>query len=212
MPAGSLAPERGAGSGFVRFAGLCAILAGLAGFLYAVAFVILARGTPALGGLLSALFLLLLGLLATPELVALYERLRETDAPFALWGTLLALVGAAGAAIHGGYDLANAIHPPTTLDPNAPSQIDPRGLLTFGVESIGLLVLSWLIGRTPGWPRGLAWLGYLSAILLLALYLGRLIVLDPANPIILVPAIANGFVVEPFWYVWLGLTLARARD
>ena len=39
------------------------------------------------------------------------------------------------------------------------------------------------------------------------LYLGRLIVFDASSPLILVPAVLNGFVVGPAWYIWLGLSL-----
>ena len=57
-------------STFDRFAGLCAVLAGVSTFLYAVSFVIITRSAPAMGVLLSALFLLLSGLLATPVLTS----------------------------------------------------------------------------------------------------------------------------------------------
>lgn len=195
---------------FDRFAGACGILAGVSGFLYAVAFIIIQRSAPALGGLLSALFLLLVGLFATAALVGLYGRLRETDPAFALWALLLGIVGAVGSAAHGGYDLANAINPPKALNVDLPSPIDPRGLLTFGVAGLALFVASWLIGRGGRLPTGLGYLGYLSAIFLIILYLGRLIVLQPANPIILIPAVLNGFLVNPIWYVWLGIALFRS--
>jgi hypothetical protein len=50
-------------------------------------------------------------------------------------------VAALGAAIHGGYDLANLINLPASAAalPDLPSQVDPRGLLTFGVMGLGLL-------------------------------------------------------------------------
>jgi hypothetical protein len=67
---------------FERFAGTCAVLAGVAGFLYAVAFVVLQNI------LLSGLFLMLGGLLSTAVLAGVYDRLRETDASFALWAVL----------------------------------------------------------------------------------------------------------------------------
>ena len=125
---------------FERLAGLCGIMAGIAGFLYAVAFLLLRNN------LLSALFLLLAGLLSTAPLVALYSRLRETDVGFALWALLLSIAGALGSVIHGGYDLATALHPVGSA--TLPSPIDPRGLLTFGVAGLGLGALAWLIGRS----------------------------------------------------------------
>ncbi|MBI4493775.1 MAG: hypothetical protein HY690_13365 [Chloroflexi bacterium] len=197
---------------FERLAGLCAMLAGVAGFLYSVAFIIIARSAPDLGGLLSALFLMLGGLLSTAALVAVYQRLREIDAAFALWGLVLGLVGALGSAIHGGYDLANAINPPAAIPANLanlPSPIDPRGLLTFGVAGLALLVVSSLIVRGHQLPRSLGFLGYVLAVLFLVLYLGRLIVLDATNPMILGPALLAGFIVNPAWYLWLGVALWR---
>jgi hypothetical protein len=190
---------------FERFAGVCAVLAGVAAFLYAVAFVILQND------LLSGLFLLLTGLLSTAALVAVYERLRETDAAFALFALLLGIAGALGSAVHGGYDLANTINPPPSV-PDLPNPVDPRGLLTFGVAGIALFVVAWLITRGGQFPKGLGYLGYASAVLLIALYLGRLIVLDPTSPVILAPALLNGFLINPAFYLWLGLSLLRVRD
>jgi hypothetical protein len=191
---------------FERFGGLMAVLTGVAAFGYAVAFIIVRTND-----VLTGLCLTLVGLLATAPLVALYGRLRESDGGFALWALLLGLAGAFGTAAHGAYDLANALNPPATANMTLPSQVDPRGFMTFGVAALALVTLSWLIRRgEAGLPRGLGLLGYLSAVLLAALYLGRLIVLDPTSPIILVPALLNGFVVGPAWYVWLGLGLRRA--
>ena len=190
-------------SAFERFAGLCAILAGIVGFLYAISFIILHNV------LLSSLFLLLAGLLFTAILPAVYRRLVETDAAFALWAFLLSSVGALGTFIHGGYDLANALHPEamsTTLA-NAPSGIDPHGLLTFGLTGLGLLIISWLIGRGNAFPRGLSYLGYVGAVLLILLYVARLIILTPSSQLIAIPALLSGFIVNPIWYVWLGFML-----
>lgn len=209
MATGTLENSDGAiptrAASFERFAGACAILAGLTGFLYAVAFIVLHND------LLSGLFLMLTGLLSVAALVAVYERLRETDAAFALFGLLLGLAGALGSAVHGGYDLANTINPPPSV-PDLPNPVDPRGLLTFGVAGIALLIVAWLIGRGERFPRGLGYLGYVSAILLLVLYLGRLIVLDPTSPVIVLPALLNGFLVNPIFYLWLGLALLRSRS
>ena len=193
---------------------VCAVLAGVTGFLYAVSFLILVVGgvAPATGVWLSSLCLLLGGLLATPALVALYHRLQQTDASFALWALLLTIAGALGSAIHGGYDLANAINPATAgVASQAPSQVDPRGLLTFGVWGIGLLIVGWLITHSPRFPKGLGYVAYLSGVLSIVLYLGRLILLTPTNPLILAPAILNGFIVNPAWYIWLGTALRREK-
>src|SRR5919201_5959285 len=99
---------------FERFAGLAAVLAGLSGLGYALAFIVLRSAG------ISALFLLLLGLLSTAVWVALYHRLREADASFALWALLLGVAGALGAAAHGGYDLATAFASPASLPADLP--------------------------------------------------------------------------------------------
>ncbi len=196
---------------FAKFAGMCAVLAGIAEFLYAVAFVIVGPYAPESGQFLSALFLMLGPLLATAALVALYQSLKETDEGVALWALVLSVAGAIGAAIHGGYDLANAIHPVNAVPANVASQIDPRGLLTFGVAGVSMAVIAWLMRRGDRFPRGLGALGYLFAILLFLLYLGRLIILDPTAPAIVIPALLAGFLVGPVWYVWLGLVFLRGR-
>lgn len=190
---------------FEKFAGWCAILAGLSGFLYSVAFIVLRNN------LLSALFLMVGGLLSVAALVGLYQNLRKTDPGFTMLGALLSLSAALGSAIHGGYDLANAIHPPAAINADLPNPIDPRGLLTFGVAGLGLILLSWLISQDRRFPRGLAYLGYLSGILMFGLYLGRLIILEATNLAIVIPALLEGFLVNPVWYAWLGIKLMGSQ-
>ena len=83
-------------SSYQKLAGLCGILAGIAGLVYLIAFLVLKN--PA--ALLPALALLLVGILSSATIVALYFRVREVDAGFALWGLVFGLGGAGGAAIH----------------------------------------------------------------------------------------------------------------
>ncbi len=204
-------------SPFERFGGLSAFVAGLGGLAYSISFVILSKSAPQVSSVLTPLFLMLGGLLTTAVLAALYGRLRETEALFALWALLLGIGAALGTAAHGGYDLANAINPPAvSADFNSglsalPSQVDPRGLFTFGIAGLALLTLSWLITRGNLFPRALGYLGYLSAVLLIIIYLGRLIILDPKNPFLLGSAALEGFLVNPIWYLWLGLVLWRGQ-
>jgi hypothetical protein len=191
---------------FERFAGWSAVLAGISGFLYSVAFIVLQNN------LLSALFLILGGLFSAAALAGLYQRLRETESGFALLGLLFTLSAALGSVIHGGYDLANALHPPASLPTDLPNPIDPRGLLTFGVAGLGLFLLSQLMNRDMQFPKNLAYLGTLSAILMIILYLGRLIILQATSLVIVIPALLEGFLVNPLWYIWLGFALMRNRN
>ncbi len=78
-----------------------------------------------------------------------------------------------------------------------PSQVDPRGLLSFGVSGLALLILSWLMRWSGAFPRQLGKLGSVLAILLLVLYLGRVIILVPTHPIIASAAVLSGFLVGP---------------
>ena len=188
---------------YARFSGACAVLAGIIGLLYSIAFVILRDN------LLSAVFLMAGGLLSSVVFVALYKRLRETDPPFALWALLLGFAAALASASHGGYDLANVINPPTAAVPDLPSAIDPRGLATFGLAGVAVFVVGWLMGRSGDFPKGLGYLGYLLGVFLVVVYLGRLIVLSPASPLVLGPAAVTGFLLNPVWYIWLGLAIWR---
>ncbi len=212
---GSQPTGRAAGmelSSFDRYTGLSATLAGLTGLLYSIAFVIIARFAPVLGGLLSALFLLLGGFFASAALTGIYRRLvaaQGVDPSLALWAYLLGLGGALGSLLHGGYDLSNALHPPATVLADLPNPVDPRGLLTFGLAGAGLLILAVLMGRSPSFSRNLSRLGLVLGILLVLIYLARLIILDAANPLVLVPAALTGFLVNPAFYIWLGRALSR---
>jgi hypothetical protein len=192
-------------SSYTQFASVCALLTGVAGFCYALTIILLGRS------LVSAFCLLLFGLLSTVVLVAVYQRIRQIDEGFALWALVLGMVGGVGAAAHAGNDLANALNPPIASLRDLPNPVDPRGLLTFGVAGIALFVIAWLMRRSMHFPRGLSYLGMASAVLLIVLYLGRLIVLQTSSPIIQAPAIVNGFLFNPAWYIWLGLVLWRER-
>ncbi len=198
---------------FEKVAALCAMVNAMTGFLYALAFTAVRAGAPDAVVFLGAVFLMLGGLLTAPVQVALYNRLRRVDDPWALLALLFGIAGAMGAIMHAGYDLANAIHPPgagAQALAGLPSQVDPRGLLTFGIGGTSLMIIAWLMGRDPMFPRGLASLGYVLASLFIVLYLGRLIILSPSHPVMVVVTLLAGFLVGPGWYGWLGIVLRAA--
>ena len=188
-----------------RAAAAAAIAAAVVGLLYSISFVVVSRLNPASGALLSALFLLLGGLLGVVAFLGVYDRRREDRPAFSLLFVVLGAAGGLGAAVHGGYDLANALHPPASLPGDVPNPVDPRGFLTFGVTGLALLLLGALVQEGPGR------LAYLAGGLLILVYLARLIVLAPTSPLVLVPAALAGFVVNPAFYLWLGLWLRRSR-
>ena len=200
--------------GYERLAGLAALLAGAGGLVYSVAFIggVVLGNAPELGLAVASAALLVGGVLTLAVLVAIYGRVRGGAPELAALGLLLGAAGAIGASVHGGYDLANVIHPPLTdvLAVNElPNPVDPRGLLTFGFAGLGLLVLAWQLRRSGTVPERLGTLGIVVGALLVVVYLGRLIVLDPTNPLVAGPAALLGFVLSPTFYVWLGSVLRR---
>jgi hypothetical protein len=195
--------------GVQRFAGACAIVAGVIGFLYSSAFVVVAGGAAPQLGLGPSWVLLVVGsLVGSFALVVVYLRVRHVEPAIALWSLVLGASGAIGAAMHGAYEVALALNGFGTATTTT-SQVDPRGFLTFGTTALALFGISWLMRRGGGFPGGLGTLGYLSSVLLVLIYLGRLVIVTPTNPLVLVPAGLEGFIVNPVWYIWLGLSLQR---
>ncbi len=199
---------------FERFSGTAGILAGIAVFLYAVTFFGIQRAYPSLGAWLSGLFLGLTGLFITPLIIGMYARLRETDAAYALWAMLLGFFGAIGLLVDGGYALASEIFKPGTavLSSTAatpPTAVDPAGILSFGLLGVSFFVVSWLIVKGGEFPRGISYLGYVTAIDMIYGFIARLIIINPTYMSILVPAVVLSFLLLPAWYVWLGMDLAR---
>jgi hypothetical protein len=189
-----------------RLGGLSALALGATGLLYSLSFVVVKHDG------LTAAMLAASGLLSLALFSALYERLRAGDASLARLALILGLLGGVGALIHGGYDLANALHPPAAPNLDLPSAIDPRGLLTFGSGGIALALVAVLLGREAETPRAFVWLGYLTAALMLILYVGRLVILDATHPLIVVSALVVGFLASPTWNLWLGMTLLRGHQ
>ena len=185
---------------FRPFAANIAWAAAIGGVAYGLFFVIIEnRGAAAallmVGGILTAL--LLSGLARSVEAV------HEVGAR---WAALIGTIGAIGSAIHGGYDLANVIHPPDTNVlglAGYPNSIDPRGLATFGLVGLSFLIVATLMARSDRYPAGLARVGQTLGIVMMVIYVGRLVILDPTNPIVRV-ALAAGVISNTVFLGWLG--------
>jgi hypothetical protein len=201
---------------YERRAGGVAIAAGIGGIVYSVAFLggVVAGWAPDLGKLVSSIALLVGGVFTVAVMVAIYRRLLPTAAAAALLALALVVIGATGATVHGGFDLAKALYVPAIApleDPNLPSPIDPRGLLTFALSGLGLLLLMQKAREYGVIKPSLGALGMLVGALMIVVYLGRLIVLDPTNPLVAAPAALTGLILSPAFYIWLGLELRRGR-
>jgi hypothetical protein len=193
---------------FARLGGYAAIFAAVGSLLYSVAFVILKNVV------VYSVALAVGGIVTTAILTAIYFRVRETDAAFSLWALLLGVVAALGSAAHGMFDLATALTPGLIASTqNAPSQIDARGFLTFGLSGLALFIFSLLIVRGGRLPRGLGYLGVVLGLLLVEIFLARLIVIDTTTTLglaaIVGPAAIAGLLLNPIFNLWLGISLLR---
>jgi len=196
---------------FEKFGGVCAGLAGLAGFAYSTAFVIYLHDASRGAAYTDDVLLLVGGLLATAAFVAVYGRVRAADEGFALLGLLLAFAGAFGSISHGAYDLANLVKPPAALASDVPSSTDPRGLGTFALMGVAVVIASLLVLHGGRLPRALAYLGLLAGALLVFVYVGRLVILNPHDTVLHTAAVISGFLINPAWFLWLGAVLWRGR-
>ena len=78
--------------------------------------------------------------------------------------------------------------------------------------ALAFLVFGWLIVRGTDIPRYVGRLALLAAVLLLIVYFGRLIVLNPKRPVIKWVAVVSGLVANPAFYLAYGrFLLTRAR-
>ncbi len=191
---------------FDRFAGAGGFITGVSSLLYAV-FFLLVKGS--LHEYLPPLLLAIGGFMALPVAVAIYTRVRDTDAGFALFAILLAAVGYIGTAIHGIYGLAALI--PTNTPALMLSDQDPRGFVAFGLPGAAVFIFAWLIVRSGAFPRTLGYLGYALAVCLVALFLGNLLVNDTKSLAILLPGGLASLIATPVWNIWLGALLWRSQ-
>ena len=191
------------GMSFDRFAGGASILAGVAGIGYALTFVVLKNGP------LAADFLTLAPLLAVAGLVAVFERVRSIDSGYATLALALGAFGSLAASTHGVYDLANVLHAPAAI-PDVPFAVDPRGYGTFALTGLAVLILAGLAGRSTELPSWVSPLGLALGIFLVLTFLARLVVLDPASVLVLLPALVSGL-LSPIFFLLLGAWLLGWR-
>ena len=187
-----------------RQAALAAYAGAIGGILYGVAFVIVGNQ------LASAILLMLGGLLTTVILFHLATTMFPVNEPVARWALVMGMIAAVITVIHGGYDLAQRIHPPdSAVDLGGiPSAVDPRGLATFGITGLAFLTLATLMARSDSYVRGLARLGQALGVIMIVIYLGRLIILDPTNIVVRL-ALAAGVVANTAFLWQLGRVWSR---
>jgi hypothetical protein len=192
---------------FERFAAQAARAVAVMGFLYTALFVIVVENGARWAAILTSILLLGGALLSSVVFIALYGRLHLVDPLISLWVTLLGFAAAIGSALHGGYDLGVLIKTPAAYSTEVPNFTDPRGMATFALAGLAIVLFSWLMARTDEFPETLIRIGYGAAVLLGIVYVGRLVILNPKNPVIAIAAVLAGFVFTPVWYAWVGAIL-----
>ncbi len=194
-------------AGFERLAGVCSLFVGLGALVYAIIFITIVEGNTETGPWFA---ILMLGALTTvPVLIALYYRLRAFDEAAALTFLVLGLFGAFGGVIHGGYELAAIVTPPTEPYYPGPESVT-KGVLRYLVAGLSLLVIAWLVWASGVLPRGIAYLAGIGGVLLVFIYIGRLFdFITPGDYVSLIPPIVYGFLVHPILYGWIGLIFLR---
>lgn len=194
---------------FERLAGYCSLLVACGAFVYAILFITIVEGNEETEPWFA--ILLVGALTSVPVVVALYFRLRSFDEGLALTALVLALFGALGGVLHGGYELAALVTPPDTevgVYPGVESV--SKGVLRYLVAGLSLLLIAWLVGSSRLFPRGVAVLAGIGGVLLVFIYFGRLFdFITPGDYLSLTAPIAYGFVVHPLLYGWIGLTFLR---
>jgi len=195
---------------FERVAGWAAIAAAAGGFAYSVAFTTYLKNGSTTAAKVATTLLFGGGLVVAVAWAGIGARLRAADEGFGLCALVFGLVAAVGSAVHGAYDLANYIKPPAVASADLPNAVDPRGLMTFGLAGLAILAAAFVIVRTGAFPRRLAGLGAAAGLLLVMVYVGRLTILNPKNPVLLTAAVVSGFLVTPAWFLLTGRELLRS--
>lgn len=155
-------------------------------------------------------------LLALAAVAAISEVVRPANEGWVRWTRYLALLGFAVMAITNfralavepalaqAYVAGNASTQAAIVATTPLIDLNPQGWLGFGAVGVWLLVLNLLALREDTWPKTLAYVGIVGAILYWFVVAGL------ALGVPLLTAIAaglGGIIVAPVWYIWMGLRL-----
>jgi hypothetical protein len=196
---------------FQRVGKWAAIKAAVASIVFTVTFALYVREGYHWAQWASAITLTILGILVVVVFVALHARMKAAEPELALLALIAGLTGGLGSMIHGAYDIA-VLAKPVSEKSNLPSQVDPRGFLTFAITGVAILLFSWLAIRTATLPRRVAQIGVVGGLLLVVVYFGRLIALDPNNNVIRIAAVVSGLLVVPAFYLGVARELRAPKD
>jgi hypothetical protein len=220
-----------------KLGGICSILLGLSYIVVAVLYLLLppeqrdAAGIP-LGKFLESfaqtptlltvgyLVFALGSLLGIAAVLAISESVRYANEGWVRWTSTLATIGFAVNAID--QLRSFALNPARARDyvtgdaavkaaltvPGALAGLDPQAWIRLGAVGLWILVVSIVALRGSAWPKPLAYLGIVVAIVY------WLIVISNFLQIQLFTEVVAGIglvILAPPWYIWLGLRLRKAN-
>lgn len=195
---------------FDRYGSLAATLTGVLSIVYAVLFLFVTRVNEYTGTLGSWIVLGGTAFFAIAAYVALYQRFREREPGFSLYALLLSGMAAFAMLQHGAFEAIEMVRRGSVSSAlGAPSQVDPAGLATFAVVGVGAFLWGWMILRTGIFPRNLAYVGILNAVLLVILFFATVF---GSQTIILISGGLTSVIVGPLWWIWVGRTLASNKQ
>ena len=155
-----------------------------------------------------------IALCALVGIIATYFRVRALGEAWAFFATLVGAIAAAGTVLASLYQFANlqylAAHPAlgqqaaATFD--APSPVNPVGVMSFALTAIWFLVIGLFFLRGANQPR---LLGVLALVAFADLAVGFAAAIAGNQTIMLAAALIAGAVGGPIFWIWQGLRLWR---
>lgn len=168
----------------------------------------------------ASLCLAISGMATLLVLGGLYVRLREQVGPVATWALAMGVVAGFATATHGWFDLVGLTELSNRYsgrDPItktavevarlSPSQLDPRGIATFGLSGVVIFLFAWILRDDD---KRLSQLGTVLGVDLVLLFLATTAQIDPF--VFLFGGVAS-LVLGPLWWTGVGRLLWReGRD
>jgi hypothetical protein len=155
-----------------------------------------------------------IALCALVGIIATYFRVRALGEAWAFFATLVGAIAAAGTVLSSVYQFANvqylAAHPAlgqqaaVTFD--APSPVNPLGVMGFALTAIWFLVIGLFFLRGANQPR---LLGILALVAFADLVAGFAASIAGSQTIMIGAALIAGAVGGPVFWLWQGLRLWR---
>jgi hypothetical protein len=92
--------------------------------------------------------------------------------------------------------------------------LDPYGFFRYGALGAWIFVINLLARRLGAWPRPLAYLGLVGAVLYWMVPIGNLFGLRVAMIVEPLVALVGGLIIGPVWFIWIGRVVrgAAARE